>query len=388
VRVLYVNHIGAVSGAERSLLDLMAAARAQDDVRLACPSGGPLAGAARALGIDVDTIAPTEGSLRLHPAETPRAILRMGAAGWQVARHAWRMPADVIHANSIRAGLFAGPAGRALGIPVVVHVRDRLPRSAVADLSLRLVAAAATTMIANSLYTADGVRAVTAGGRLRVVHNGVDLARFDRARAAPAAARQRLGIDPDAFVMAVVGQITPWKGQREAVAILAALRAAGRDVRLLIVGEPKFVAAATRYDNRAYAAELERDIARGALAGAVSLFGERDDIPQIMSALDALLVPSWEEPFGRVVVEGMSLGLVVVATSIGGPAEIIRDGVDGFLLEPRQPERWVGTLAGLIDAPRRRAELGEAARRRATGYSLDTHLANVRDIYAGAARDV
>ncbi len=384
MRILCVNHIGAVSGAERSLLDLMAALHAIDDVRLSCPRSGPLAAAAAAASIPVMTIPKTEGSLKLHARETPRALLGMSAAAALVARHARRMGAEVIHANSVRAGLFAVAAARATGIPAVVHVRDRLPRSAIADLSLRWVAAGARTIVANSRYTADGVRAVTARGRLRVVHNAVDLRRFDPWRVDRAAARERLGLTARSFVLGVVGQITPWKGQREALLTLARLRDDGRPAQLLIAGEPKFVAAATRYDNRSYHAELQRIIADHGLADVVSLLGERDDVPAVMSALDALLVPSWEEPFGRVVVEGMALRLPVIATRVGGPAEIITDGVDGLLLDPRDVPRWAAVIGELMDSPSRRAQLGEAARARAAAFALPGHVAEMRTVYEEA----
>lgn len=382
MRVLCVDHTGAVSGAQHSLLDLLIGLREQDvNVRLACPLTGPLAGRARSLGVPVDAIPGTDGSLKLHPRETPRALARMSVAAVCTARHARRMGAEVIHANSIRAGLLTVPAARISSVPSVVHLRDRLPRSTVADVSLRLIATGAQIVAANSRYTADGVRAVSDRGHVRVVYNPVNLARFDRSAVNRIVARGRLGLAEDAFVTAVIGQITPWKGQIEAVETLARLRQKHPQARLLIVGEPKFVSAATRYDNRAYFAEIQRIVAAEGLEESVHLLGERADIPNIMSALDALLVPSWEEPFGRVVVEAMALGLPVVATSVGGPAEIIHDGVDGLLLAPRNPERWVNAISHLVDSPALRISLGEAATSRAQDFALPNHVSAMRAIY-------
>jgi glycosyltransferase involved in cell wall biosynthesis len=386
MNVLCVNHTGAVSGAEHSLLDLLAGLREEVNVRLACPDRGPLAAAARRLGVPVDGIPGTDGSLKLHPRETPLAVARMSLAAVLTARHARRMGADVIHANSIRAGLLTVPAARIAGVPAVVHVRDRLPRSTVADASLRWIAAGARIVAANSRYTADGLRAVSGRGRLRVIYNPVDLARFDRSQGDRGEARARLGLRGDAFVVGVIGQITPWKGQREAVQVLARLRRTHQQAELLIVGEPKFVSAATRYDNRAYYAELERTIVAERLGDRVHLLGERADVPAIMGSLDALLVPSWEEPFGRVVIEAMALGLPVVATSVGGPAEIISDDRDGILLAPRDPERWAGAVARLADSDSLRARLGEAATRRAEDFALPRHVRAMREIYQEAAQ--
>ena len=386
MNVLCVNHTGAVSGAERSLLDLLSGLREDVTVRLACPREGPLAGAARRLGVPVDGIPGTDGSLKLHPRETPLAVGRMSIAGALTARHARRMGADVIHANSIRAGLLTVPASRMSGIPAVVHLRDRLPRSTVADASLRLIARGARVVAANSSYTAEGMRAVSERGRIRVVYNPVDLARFDRQQINRAGTRALLGLGSDQFVLGVIGQITPWKGQLEAVEALARLRQQQLDAHLLIVGEAKFVSVATRYDNRTYYAELQRAIVAERLGDRVHLLGERADVPAIMGSLDALLVPSWEEPFGRVVIEAMALGLAVLATSVGGPAEIISDDIDGILLEPRDPERWAIEIARLADSASLRRRLGEAAVARAEDFALPKHVLAMRRIYQEAAQ--
>ena len=63
----------------------------------------------------------------------------------------------------------------------------------------------------------------------------------------------------------------------------------------------------------------------------MSFLGEREDVPELIRALDILLLPSWEEPFGRALIEAMALEVPVIATSVGGPAEILDDGREGFL---------------------------------------------------------
>ncbi len=386
MKVLCVNHTGTVSGAERSLLDLLGGLPSDIEARLACPSEGQLAQAARTAGIGIDAIPGTDGSLRLHPLRTPIAIGTLSLAGLRTAAHARRMNADVIHANSIRAGLISVPAGRLVGLPVVVHVRDRLPRSAAADASLRMIALGAQTVVANSRYTADGLRAVTAHGHVRVVYNPVDPGRFVGSELDRDAIRATLGLSRDAVVLAVIGQITPWKAQDDAVRATGLLRRAGVDARLLIVGEPKFVSSATRYDNLGYYADLQRLISSEALGDRVHLLGERSDIPALMAALDVLLVPSWEEPFGRVVIEAMAARLPVLATSVGGPAEIITDGIDGMLLAPHDPGRWADTIVRLAASPELRERLGEAGRKRANDFALVNHVAAMREIYDQAIR--
>lgn len=382
MKVLYVNHTGQVSGAERSLLDLLGGIALEVDARVACPHDGPLSAAASALGVHVLRIVGTDGSLKLHPAETPRAVATLGCAAIQVAHHARAFGADLVHANSIRAGIVAVAAGRLCRASVVVHLRDRLPRGRVADAAMKLIARGATTVIANSRYTADGL--TTVAGRQRdvvVIPNAVDLARFDPSRVDREQARRALGVPPRAVALGVVGQITPWKGQEEAVRSLAILAEGRPELHLYIVGEAKFVSPATRYDNRAYLANLERLIRQEGLSNRVHLLGERADVPEILAALDILLVPSWEEPFGRVVIEGMAMGLGVIATSVGGPAEILHDGVDGLLLAPRDPGNWARTIDCLCADCTLRSGLGRRGVERARAFDVRHHVRAVLRAY-------
>ena len=149
-------------------------------------------------------------------------------------------------------------------------------------------------------------------------------------------------------VLALVGQITPWKGQEEAVRAIARVRAAYPSAILLLVGEAKFVSRATRYDNRSYLRRLHETVAELGLGDAVRFLGEREQVPDILRACDVALLPSWEEPFGRAVVEAMAMGTPVIATSVGGPAEIIRDGVDGVLVAPRRTDELAAAIIELL----------------------------------------
>ena len=104
MNVLCVNHTGDVSGAERSLLDLMSGLRNELNVRLACPMTGPLAGAARRLDIPVDRIPDAAGSLKLHPVHTPLALTRMISRrrAHVITRHVWA-PMSSMPTRSARA---------------------------------------------------------------------------------------------------------------------------------------------------------------------------------------------------------------------------------------------------------------------------------------------
>jgi glycosyltransferase involved in cell wall biosynthesis len=385
MRVLYVNHTANMSGGELSLLDLLRGLPDDLDRIVACPPG-PLASAVAALGVEVLPIRGMDASLRLHPVQTTRGLLGMASGAAAVSSRARRDPrVDVVHANSVRAGLLAGIALPGAKAPLIVHVRDCLPDSPVARLSSRLLRARASTIVANSRYTAQRF---TGRGRadIRWVHNPVDLSRFDPHGLDRSQARGRLQIDLDADILAVVGQITPWKGQDDAIRILAGLRSQHPRVHLLLVGEPRFVTRSTRYDNRAYENHLQRLTEELGVTDSVTFMGHRDDVATVMRAADLVLVPSWEEPFGRSVIEAMAMETPVAATGVGGPAEIISDGVDGLLLPPRDPDAWVSPIGQLLEDRSRREEMGRRSRLRVeSAFSLELHVASMLHVYRESA---
>jgi len=384
MNVLYVNHTGTVSGGERSLLGLLEAL--PDDVRplVAAPPGGLLEAVGR-LGIPSTVIAGTAGSLRLHPVHTPRALIEMSIAALQVRRAARRHRAQLVHANSIRAGIVLGLA-RLAPAARVVHVRDCLPPSPVSTATLRLIAATATTVVANSRYTAAAVAAVAPAARLEVVYNAVDLERWDPERIDRARARVELGdAGRRGLLLGVVAQLSPWKGQDTAIEALRLLCAQGIDAHLLLIGSAKFVARATRFDNEAYVASLRARIVEAGLEDRVSWLGERQDVPELVRALDILLLPSWEEPFGRALIEAMALGVPVIATDVGGPPEILTDGREGYLVPPRDPQAWARAIRCIADSPTKAREMGRAGRLRVEQeFTVEQHVQRLLAVYARA----
>jgi glycosyltransferase involved in cell wall biosynthesis len=386
VNVLYLSHTGAMSGAEHSLLELLGHLPDGVSPTLAAPAG-LLGSAAQELGLPFVAVRGTDVSLRLHPWHTSKGVAAIVRGATELRRLARRSRADLVHANTTRAGLIAVLAAKGGGPPVVVHVRDFLPETLAANMTRRLISAGAAIVLANSRYTAAAFARDGARARVRTVYNGVDLARFDPANYSGDETRQGLGYQKRAVLLGVVGQITPWKGQEDAVRTLALVRRDLPEARLLLVGEPKFTAAATRYDNAAYEAGLRRLAVELGLGESVRFLGERQDVPALLHACDLVLVPSWEEPFGRTVVEAMAMERPVLATNVGGPAEIVTDGEDGVLLPPRQPAVWAEAILRLVARPDLREELGRRARRKvSTTFTLDAHVRAVIAAYEDVLR--
>jgi L-malate glycosyltransferase len=380
MRVLFVNHTAQVSGAERSLLDLVRDLDGRVEPHLACPEGD-LLDRARALEVPTHRITGTDGSLRLHPLRTPQSLAEIARSRAEIRRLAAGCDADIVHANSVRAGLMAVAWGRRRP-RVVVHLRDCLPRSRTAGCVRRVIDRGADAVIANSEHTAASFRVPGPRARLVALHDFLDLEAYRPGRTDATAARRRLGAQPEATLIGVVAQITPWKGQDDAIRIVHLLRDRWPGLHLLIIGSAKFASAATRFRNDEYLMALHRMVETLGLAGRVRFLGEREDVPELLAALDAVLVPSWEEPFGRVVVEAMAMGLPVLATRVGGPAELVTDGRDGLLLTPRDPRSWADALDRLLSSPGALAAMGRRARHTAvTRFSLAAHAERLLEVY-------
>jgi glycosyltransferase involved in cell wall biosynthesis len=378
--ILYVNQTSQVSGAERSLLDLLGGLPETITATVACPVG-QLTDAVEAAGFRVVPIPGTDVSFRLHPLHTTRGLFWIVDAGRRLKRIAEETGADLIHANTTRAGLAATVASRLGAPPSIVHIRDWLPQGWVPTATIRVIESGSLALIANSEFIASEMPPRTKRA-VRVIHNPIDVSRFDPDALDRGAARAAVGIGEDDLALAMVAQLTPWKGQDDAVRILGHLANAHPHLRLLIAGSAKFTASGARFDNLAFERELHSLADQLGVSNRVLFLGERDDVPRILRAADILLAPSWKEAFGRIAVEGMAMRLPVVAAGVGGLAEIVRDGVDGRLLAPRQARAWSETVDELLRNPELRRSFGESGRARALSeFSVRKHVDSVLAVY-------
>jgi glycosyltransferase involved in cell wall biosynthesis len=147
-----------------------------------------------------------------------------------------------------------------------------------------------------------------------------------------------------------------------------------RKIKLLIIG-------AGTTDEADYERDLHDRVERAGLQDNVRFLGHRSDVPDLMAASDVVLHASTEpEPFGLVVVEGMALGRPVVASSIGGPTEIL-DRNSGLMFSPDHPEDLARHLSMLVAKPDRRRALGEAGQARAKKFSIVSTIRETMRVY-------
>ena len=164
----------------------------------------------------------------------------------------------------------------------------------------------------------------------------------------------------EAPVVGYVGRIERRKGVLDLVAAAPHLRKAG--VRVVLVGDDPYGT------DREYVGQVRS-------SNHVEQYGWVDGAAGMMGALDVLVLPSHQEPFGTVLAEAMNAGTPVVATRVGGLAEVVEDGVTGRLVAPGDPD---ALAAAVLDVLEHKEEMGRAARERARRWHVDAYTERVR----------
>jgi glycosyltransferase involved in cell wall biosynthesis len=379
LRVVYVDHIAALSGGELALLRLVQS-MPEVSAHIILGEDGPLRERLDGAGITVEVM-PLDPTTR----DTHRDQLTSGWASLRsglllvpyTVRLAWRihqLHPDVVHTNSMKAGFYGSVAGRLARVPVVWHLRDRVSEDYLPAAVVRVVRLALqwlpSVVVANSHATLSTSRAVGGRGAVNTEEVVGSAVLFDP-YVAPAARSHRP--DHRTFVVGMVGRIASWKGQD--VLLRAVAEPGLAEVQVRIVGSAMF-------GEDEYEAQLRALVADLSLEDRVTFTGFTDDVESQLDQLDVLVHASvLPEPFGQVVVEGMAAGLPVVASDAGGPAEIITDDVNGLLVARGDHVALAAALRRLVSDRDLRRWLGAAAQDRARDFRPDVVGPRMTSIY-------
>jgi glycosyltransferase involved in cell wall biosynthesis len=293
----------------------------------------------------------------IAPLSDVRAILRL-------ARLIRRERPTILHTHTAKAGAVGRLAALLAGSarpPIVVHTFhghvlrgyfNPLVTFAFRTLE-RLLARITTVLVAVSPEVRDDLVAlgVAPASKFTVIRLGIEL--DERTGAADGhETRRHLGLPQDAFVVGWVGRMTAVKRTTDVLRAIKSLEERGIDAYLCLVGDGPDRNAVERYAH-------ELGITRRCV-----LVGYQDDVARFYDAMDVLLLPSANEGTPVSVIEALAAGRPAVATRVGGISDVLRDGVDGFLVDPGDVDALAARLAELAADPARRAAMGEAGRGR------------------------
>ena len=330
--VMQVLHQGGGAGSVASTLHLsLGLEQAGFHVRFVCPPDSEVERRARAGGLEVHPVSLAPGARRANAAKL-EALLR-------------RFPVDLVNSQSSRdrAALAWLALTRRLNVPLIV-TRRQMPRTTV--LENWLVSRMATRVVAVSRQVAEALRRRGTGrNKLVVIPNGLIVSRVD----APLTTaqidewRDRIGWEPSRPTLGIIAR------RKDQEVVIRALGRVSTPVRLVMVGLIP--------DTR-----LSRLLVRLPARHAVAMLPFTTELRPLYELLNLVLLPSRMEGLSQSLLEAMALGKPVVASAAGGNLDLIRDGVNGRLVPPRDRGAWARVIEELLSSPAGAERLGEAAR--------------------------
>jgi glycosyltransferase involved in cell wall biosynthesis len=338
-RVLFVSDSSALSGAEASLCQTLAAldtSRLEPVAVVTCP--GTLSSRLAERGVSV--ICPHR-DLHGPPGEGFRYVRSLLSD----------VRPEIIHFNSaVPASVLY--ACLASSVPLVQHVRVADFAELVPQLRVASRIVAVSRFVQSELATLD-----IALTHVRVIHNGVDVQQFAPPSAAVRrAARAALGLRDADLAVVCIARFSVAKRVDLAVRAVAAAHGVMPSLRLFIVGESF---AGDTYD------DVRRLVDGLGMAEAVTFLNFVDDVRPTLSAADVLLLTAAREPLSRAVLEAMAMAVPCIVPDDGGLAEVIEDGVTGKTVRAATPDGFAQAITGLLSsgATDTRYAMGLAARR-------------------------
>ena len=371
MRILYLNPVGKLGGAEALLLDLLASmkeTKPEWTLDLILSEDGIVAGRASALGIGVHVVAMPEAMARLGEYRTgrrwtlPWRMLQALPAGLlyhrRLRRQISRLKPDVLHSNGFKMHLLS-LWSRPDGTPVLWHIHDFVGSRPVMARLLSRFAPRCSAAVTNSEHVRNDLRALCPNLAATTVFNAVDLDEF--CPSGPVCNLDSLcGFPPAEHVVRIglLATMARWKGH---TVFLEALARIPRTVpvRAYIIGDAIY-----QSDNSQWRlGELRLIADRLGVADRLGFTGFVARPSEAIRALDIVVHASTEpEPFGLAIAEGMACGKAVIASSAGGPKEFLQDQVNGLMHKAGDSEDLRRKIEFLVGDAGFRDRLGREAR--------------------------
>lgn len=282
---------------------------------------------------------------------------RAGLGGWHVRALAHRLGSDVLYANGTRAFPY-GVAARVMGGPPLVAHHHGILTTGPIGVLVRGLQHWANQIVVPSFESA---RPFEPSKKVRVVRNGVDLTHY---RSAPD--RQR-----DPKVVGTVARFAPGKGLESFIRVAQLVQRSHSETNFLLTGGPAFPGAQPLLEG----------------VKGLTMTGYLRDPLSAYQSIDVFLHLSEPEAFPLTALEAMACSLPVVAYRWGGVAEIFEDGVNGFLVEPRDEATVAARATTLLEDEQLRRRIGSAARATCEArFALERMAAEISDVVHQASR--
>jgi len=209
---------------------------------------------------------------------------------------------------------------------------------------------------------------------ISVIHSGVDLNCFKRSATESNPKRNELAIPPNSLVVGYVGWLIPIKGVTYLVNAMAEVVQRHPNSLLVLVGKGD--------EKGEEETKLSKQVENLGIADHVRFLGWRPDVDEIMGCFDIFVLPSLNEGMGRVLVEAMATGLPIVASSVGGIPDLVKDGENGLLVPPADAGALKRAISDLLSDKAKRKRMGETGKRMCRPYSVEAMVEKIDNLYS------
>lgn len=369
--ILYVNHVSRIAGAERGLLDLVCNLDRNEFDPFAAVPEGRLSSKLESAGIPTKHIEMRRFRKTINPIILFDYFINWRRAVKRLERVISEQSVALVHTNSNVAQIYAGPAASRCGVPCVWHCRDLVNLGPfykwMAKHSRKVIAISGTVQ---THLEKNGVDS----HRIKVIYNAVDTQKF-KPLGRREDVRRKMGIESSASVVAMIGQMVPWKNHSVFLDCAYRVLAEMPDAVFVVVGSDVFG------ENSAYEKQI-KERARVRFGNKMVFTGYREDIDEVLEGVDVVVHPASREPFGRSIIEAMAMQIPVVAVDSCGPAEIIENGKSGILVPEGDLDAMVYAVLKLLKNKAAAFEMGQHALARVeSGFSMKDFAANVKSVY-------
>lgn len=319
---------------------------------------------------------------RLYAPSTLRQQLRL-------ARDMKRNGVQVFHSYNFYANVFSIPAARMAGVPVIIaSVRDTGMNLTPARMYLhRQVCRLADCVLVNAEAIRQWLIAQGANAdKICVIRNGLDLSRFAKP-VDSSGLRRELGLPERVPLVTVLARLTPQKGIETFLEAAAEVNRRSPEARFLIVGDLYASNGDGVYKREgSYMESLQALAARLGIGDRVIFTGFRSDIPELLSQAAVSVLPSLNgEGLPNALMESMAAGVPVVATKVGGSAEVVGEhGTAGLMVPAGDPRELSAAMLAVLEDPALARRLGHAGRKRIQErFSLEHMVRETENLYGG-----
>jgi len=275
---------------------------------------------------------------------------------------------DIVHAQSIGMGMPAFLARKLLRKPYVVWGRGSevyLPWLYKKPIS-KLVMRSASAVIALTEDMKGEIQKIC-NREVSVIPNGIDLDRFQNL----SSRGKGLKVNSAEKLILFVGGLKPTKGIEYLIQAMSSIRQSETKAKLLLVGQG---------EEKEGLEHLAKNLD---LSNYVRFTGgiPNTEVPEYMAASDVFVLPSLSEGFPNVILEAMASGLPIVATRVGGLPEIIKEGNNGFLVEPKNPQQLAEKVLLILKDKELRKRISKNNEEKAKGYSWESIVDRLEKVY-------